>query len=57
MSINTDTASTFHGVRMLEEALASTGFSVDEIEVILDSELDTSCVLEYITAVRRNRMN
>ena len=44
-------------VRLLEEALASTTFTLDELEVILDSELDPSDVVNYITAVRRDRMN
>ena len=44
-------------VRLLEEALASATFTLDELEVILDSELDPSDVVNYITAVRRDRMN
>lgn len=54
----------YYGERMrfqrgsiLEEALLYANFTLADIEVILDSELDTSQVLEYITAVRRNRMN
>ena len=41
----------------LERALADTGLSLDDIEVLLECELDTTQVLEYISAVRRNRMN
>jgi len=44
-------------VRLLEEALANATFTLDELEVILDSELDPSDVVNYITAVRRDRMN
>jgi hypothetical protein len=45
------------GVEVLVEALSDTGFTLDDIEVILECELDTSHVAEYIAAVRRNRMN
>ena len=52
-----DRVPVFQRARILEEALLHTSFTLDDIEVILDSELDTSQVLEYITTVRRNRMN
>jgi hypothetical protein len=42
---------------VLEEASCYTGFSVSDIEELIASELDTPHLLEYITALRSNRMN
>jgi len=39
------------------EAAARTGFSPSDIEAMVDSELDTLQLLDYITAVITNRMN
>jgi hypothetical protein len=39
------------------EAAARTGFSSDDIEAMVESELDTLELLDYITAVITNRMN
>ena len=57
MNFNRNSVPVSQRVRMLEEALASTTFTLEELEVILDSELDPFDVVNYITAVRRNRMN
>lgn len=43
--------------QMLQQASARTGFTVSEIEALVASELDTSHLLDYITAVMSNRMN
>jgi hypothetical protein len=42
---------------LLEEASARTGFAVADIEALVDCELDTSHVLQYIDAVVGKRMN
>jgi hypothetical protein len=42
---------------VLEEASCYTGFSTSDIEELIASELDTPHLLEYITALRSNRMN
>jgi hypothetical protein len=46
-----------HVSRLLQEASAKTGFSVADIEALVDSELETSHLLEYITAVLAKRTN
>jgi hypothetical protein len=42
---------------LLQEASARTGFSVADIEALVDCELDTSHVLQYIDAVLTQSMN
>jgi len=42
---------------MMQEAAARTGFSLSDIEALIECELDTNHVLEYISAVTTNRMN
>jgi hypothetical protein len=42
---------------LLEEAAARTGFSSAEMEDLLECELNTDQLLEYITAVVSDRMN
>jgi hypothetical protein len=44
-------------VHMMQEAAARTGFSLSDIEALIECELDTNHVLEYISAVTTNRMN
>ncbi len=44
-------------VSTMEEAAARTGFSVSDIKALVDCELDTVYVLDYISAVVSNRMN
>jgi hypothetical protein len=44
-------------VAELLEASARTGFTPAEIEALVDSELETNHLLEYITAVVSKRMN
>jgi len=43
--------------KLLQEASARTGFTVSDIEALVASELDTSHLLDYISAVMSNRMN
>ena len=43
--------------QLLEEAAARTGFTASEMEYLLECELDTEQLLDYITAVVQNRMN
>jgi hypothetical protein len=42
---------------LLEQAAARTGFSPAEMEDLLECELNTDHLLEYITAVVSDRMN
>jgi hypothetical protein len=42
---------------LLEQASAITGFSAADIAAMVNSELDTDQLLEYITAVITDRMN
>jgi hypothetical protein len=46
-----------HVSQLLREASAKTGFTVADIEALVDSELETLHLLEYITAVLTKRMN
>ena len=43
--------------QLLEEAAARTGFSPSQMEFLLECELDTEQLLDYITAVVSKRMN
>lgn len=42
---------------LLEQAAARTGFNASEMEDLLECELDTDHLLNYITAIVSNRMN
>ena len=42
---------------LMREAADKTGFTLIEIAEMMTSELETSHLLEYITAVTSNRMN
>ena len=44
-------------VNILQKAAARTGFTVSQIQALVECELDTSQVLDYISAVISNRMN
>jgi|HubBroStandDraft_6_1064221.scaffolds.fasta_scaffold00005_76 hypothetical protein len=44
-------------VDLLQQAATRTGFSVSDIQHLIECELDTGHVLDYITAVTQNRMN
>jgi hypothetical protein len=44
-------------LELLEEASAKTGFTVTDIEALVNSELETCYLLEYITAALTKRMN
>ena len=43
--------------QLIERASANTGFTPAEIVSLVDCELETNYVLEYITAVMSKRMN
>ena len=43
--------------QLLEQASATTGFTAAEIVAMIDCELDTDQLLDYITAVMSKRMN
>jgi hypothetical protein len=43
--------------QMLEQASARTGFTPAQIVALIDCELDTDQLLDYITAVMADRMN
>ena len=43
--------------QLLEEAAARTGFSASEMEYLLECELDTDQLLDYISAVVSKQMN
>lgn len=42
---------------LLQETAARTGFTATEMQALLESELSTDYLLEYITAYMSNRMN
>jgi hypothetical protein len=44
-------------LNLLQQAAARTGFSLTDIEALVECELDTSHVLDYISAVILHRMN
>ena len=46
-----------HMAQLIERASATTGFTPAEIVSLVDCELETNYVLEYITAVMSKRMN
>ncbi len=43
--------------QMLEQASARTGFTPAQIVALIDCDLDTDHLLDYITAVMSDRMN
>ena len=57
MTFDPDPMPIHHVVQLLERASATTGFSAAEIVAMLDCELDTNQLLDYITAVMSKRMN
>lgn len=44
-------------IYLIQQASSTTGFSPAEIAAIVNSELETDHLLDYITAVISNRMN
>jgi hypothetical protein len=44
-------------MNVLQEAATRTGFSIPDIQALVECELDTCHVLAYISAVISNRMN
>jgi hypothetical protein len=57
MLFDRDQFSMIQEVNTLQEAAARTGFTVSEIQALVECELETSQVLDYISAVLSNRMN
>ena len=57
MLFDRDQFSTMQESNILQEAAARTGFTVSEIQALVECELETSHVLDYISAVLSNRMN
>jgi DNA-binding transcriptional MerR regulator len=57
MLFDSDQFSMIQEVNSLREAAARTGFNVSDIQALVECELETSQVLDYITAVLSNRMN
>jgi hypothetical protein len=57
MKFYTDQVPTIQVRKLLEEAVVLTGFSQNDIEAMIASELETSHLLEYITAVMSGRTN
>jgi hypothetical protein len=57
MLFDADQFSMIQEVTILQEAAARTGFSMSEIQALVECELETSQVLDYISAVLSNRMN
>jgi hypothetical protein len=43
--------------QLLREASARTGFAIADIEALVDTELETCYLLQYITNVLTGRMN
>ena len=46
-----------HVWQLMEEASTKTGLSLADIEALVNSELETPHLLEYLTAVLTKRMN
>ena len=46
-----------HVLELIQRASAQTGFTVADIEALVDSELESCHLLDYSTAVVTKRMN
>ena len=57
MTFDHDPIPMHHVAQLLQQASATTGFSPADIVALIDCELDTEQLLDYITAVMSNRMN
>jgi hypothetical protein len=57
MDFDHDQIPTHHVAQLLQQASVTTGFTPAEIVALIDCELNTDHLLEYITAVMSNRMN
>jgi hypothetical protein len=57
MIFDTDMLQMTRELNLLQQAAARTGFSVSDIEALVECELDTNHVLDYISAVTLRRMN
>jgi hypothetical protein len=57
MTFERDQMPIHHVAQLLQQVSADTGFSFAEIVAMIDCELDTNDLLDYISAVMSNRMN
>jgi len=57
MTFEHDPVPLHHVTQLLEQASARTGFTPAQIVDLIDCDLDTDHLLDYITAVMSNRMN
>lgn len=57
MNFDPNQEPTYSMADLLQQAAGRTGFSPAEMEDLLESELNTDHLLDYITAVVSNRMN
>ena len=57
MNFDPNQAPTYSVADLLQQAAGRTGFSPAEMEDLLECELNTDHLLDYITAVVSNRMN
>lgn len=57
MIFDRDQSSMMQEENLLKETAASMGFTASDISALIESELETSHLLDYITAVISNRMN
>ena len=57
MDFDHDQIPIHHVAQLLQQASVTTGFTPAEIVALIDCELNTDHLLEYITAVMSNRMN
>jgi hypothetical protein len=57
MTFEHDQMPIHHVAQLLQQVSADTGFSFAEIVAMIDCELNTDDLLDYITAMTSNRMN
>ena len=57
MTFNPDHVPVYSVADILEQAADRTGFTPADMEELLESELDSDQLLDYISAVVSNRMN
>ena len=57
MTFEHDQMPMHHVVQLLQQVSTTTGFTPNEIVAMIDGELDTNHLLDYIAAVMSDRMN
>ena len=57
MTFEHDQMPIHHVVQLLQQVSTTTGFTANEIVAMIDCELDTNHLLDYITAMMSKRMN